>query len=267
MNVVGVVVLASPPRDLIRSKRHNGRRLRVLHTYRQRLLLLLGPARHGGVVDGISSTTAWCLWWRVSTDRTSPTHARWKKIDKKAKKSSQTRQENIIYQTTGDSGGWSKLHTTHWSSSLLYGSLLGAKEKFSENLPDTQHRWPPPSIDPSDRGACVHAGASCMAGPKTRPAHGQAKANAWPATLSQERSWPARPLFFLGSFSLARGRQESPVSLKDRYVGPFSMAAHLSQMACSCALCVCWRRAASVAQYSSTLILRKSFYINWLFSC
>jgi hypothetical protein len=33
MNVVGVVVLASPPRDLIRSKRHNGRRLRALHTY------------------------------------------------------------------------------------------------------------------------------------------------------------------------------------------------------------------------------------------
>jgi hypothetical protein len=33
MNVVGVVVLASPPRDLIRSKRHNGWRLRALHTY------------------------------------------------------------------------------------------------------------------------------------------------------------------------------------------------------------------------------------------
>jgi hypothetical protein len=33
MNLVGVVVLASPPRDLIRSKRHNGRRLRTLHTY------------------------------------------------------------------------------------------------------------------------------------------------------------------------------------------------------------------------------------------
>jgi hypothetical protein len=33
MNVVGVVVLASPPRDLIRSKRHNGRCLRALHTY------------------------------------------------------------------------------------------------------------------------------------------------------------------------------------------------------------------------------------------
>jgi hypothetical protein len=33
MNVVGVVVLASPPRDPIRSKRHNGRRLRAMHTY------------------------------------------------------------------------------------------------------------------------------------------------------------------------------------------------------------------------------------------
>jgi hypothetical protein len=33
LNVVGVVVLASPPRDPIRSKRHNGRRLRALHTY------------------------------------------------------------------------------------------------------------------------------------------------------------------------------------------------------------------------------------------
>jgi hypothetical protein len=32
MNVVSVVVLASPPRDPIRSKRHNGRRLRALHT-------------------------------------------------------------------------------------------------------------------------------------------------------------------------------------------------------------------------------------------
>jgi hypothetical protein len=33
INVVGVVVLASPPRDPIRSKRHIGRRLRALHTY------------------------------------------------------------------------------------------------------------------------------------------------------------------------------------------------------------------------------------------
>jgi hypothetical protein len=33
MNVVGVVVLVSPPRDPMQSKRHNGRRLRALHTY------------------------------------------------------------------------------------------------------------------------------------------------------------------------------------------------------------------------------------------
>jgi hypothetical protein len=33
MNVVGVVILASLPRDPIRSKCHNGRRLRALHTY------------------------------------------------------------------------------------------------------------------------------------------------------------------------------------------------------------------------------------------
>jgi hypothetical protein len=33
MNVVGVVVLASPPREPIRSKRHNGRHLRALYTY------------------------------------------------------------------------------------------------------------------------------------------------------------------------------------------------------------------------------------------
>jgi hypothetical protein len=33
MNMVGVVVLASPPRDPIRSKRHNGRHLRAMHTY------------------------------------------------------------------------------------------------------------------------------------------------------------------------------------------------------------------------------------------
>jgi hypothetical protein len=32
-NMVGVVVLASPPRDPIRSKCHNGRRLRALHMY------------------------------------------------------------------------------------------------------------------------------------------------------------------------------------------------------------------------------------------
>jgi hypothetical protein len=33
MNLVGVVILASPPCDPIQSKHHNGRRLRALHTY------------------------------------------------------------------------------------------------------------------------------------------------------------------------------------------------------------------------------------------
>jgi hypothetical protein len=80
MNVVGVVVLASPPRDPIRSKRHNGRRLERCTRTSQWRLLLLGPARCGGVVDGISSTTTWCLWWRVSAGRASPTRVRWKKI-------------------------------------------------------------------------------------------------------------------------------------------------------------------------------------------
>jgi hypothetical protein len=31
--MVGVVILASPSRDPIQSKRHNGQRLRALHTY------------------------------------------------------------------------------------------------------------------------------------------------------------------------------------------------------------------------------------------
>jgi hypothetical protein len=64
MNMVGVVVLASPPRDPIRSKRHNGRRLRALHTYNT---TMTPPPRSSKicVIDGIGSTTAWCLWWRV----------------------------------------------------------------------------------------------------------------------------------------------------------------------------------------------------------
>jgi hypothetical protein len=33
MNVVGVVILVSPPRDPIQSKRHKGRRLRAMHMY------------------------------------------------------------------------------------------------------------------------------------------------------------------------------------------------------------------------------------------
>jgi hypothetical protein len=57
MNVVGVVVLASPPRDPIRSDPSTttgGASERCTHTA-QRRLLLLGPARCGGVVDGTAA--------------------------------------------------------------------------------------------------------------------------------------------------------------------------------------------------------------------
>jgi hypothetical protein len=83
MNVVGVVVLPSPPRDPIRSDPSTttgGASERCTRTAQR--LLLLGPASCGGVVDGISSTTAWCLWWRVSAGRASPTRTRWKKKGK-----------------------------------------------------------------------------------------------------------------------------------------------------------------------------------------
>jgi hypothetical protein len=31
-----------------------------------------GPARYGGVVDGIDNMMVWYLWWKVCTDRASP---------------------------------------------------------------------------------------------------------------------------------------------------------------------------------------------------
>jgi hypothetical protein len=85
MNMVGVVVLTSPPRDPIRSDPSATTGGASEHCTRtaQRLLLLLSPVRCGGVVDGISSTMAWCLWWRVHAGRASPTRARWKKIGKR----------------------------------------------------------------------------------------------------------------------------------------------------------------------------------------
>jgi hypothetical protein len=63
INVVGLVVLASPHRDQIRSdpSATTGDASERCTRTAQRRLLLLGSARYGGVVDGISSTTAWCL--------------------------------------------------------------------------------------------------------------------------------------------------------------------------------------------------------------
>jgi hypothetical protein len=103
MNVVGVVILASPPHDPIRSKRTMGGASERCTRTAQWLLLLLSPARCGGVVDGTSSTMAWCLWWRVYAGRALPTRMRWKKIGKKA---SQTRAKgysiDIIAAATAD---------------------------------------------------------------------------------------------------------------------------------------------------------------------
>jgi hypothetical protein len=40
----------------------------------QQCLLLPWSNKYGGAVDEIGSTTAWCLWWRNSTGKASPTH-------------------------------------------------------------------------------------------------------------------------------------------------------------------------------------------------
>jgi hypothetical protein len=112
MNVVSVVVLTSP-RDSIRSKHHNGRCLWALHTYNATTTTPPRSARCGGVVDGISSMTTWCVWWRVSTGRASPTHTRWTKIGKDLVKLG---LEKTTYETTGDSEGWSKITPSRLST-------------------------------------------------------------------------------------------------------------------------------------------------------
>jgi hypothetical protein len=54
------------------------------------------PTRYGGVVDGISSMTAWCLWWRVLADRV---FAWWKKEGKRtARTSSATAPKEFVWQ-------------------------------------------------------------------------------------------------------------------------------------------------------------------------
>jgi hypothetical protein len=83
MNMAGVVVLASPPRDPIRSKRHNGRRLRALHMYS---IVTTPPPR--------SRKVRWSGRWDQQHDvvvlmvesicgRATPTRMRWKKGGKR----------------------------------------------------------------------------------------------------------------------------------------------------------------------------------------
>jgi hypothetical protein len=97
---------------------------RCTHIAQQRLLLL-GPARCSGVVDEISSTTTWCLWWRVSTGRASPTRARWKKI---GKITSQTRAKEELQETTD--GGRRSIKNLHVRATSLSPFISVCRRAF-----------------------------------------------------------------------------------------------------------------------------------------
>src|SRR3954468_5839488 len=61
-----VVVLASPPRDPIRSSTTSGdASVRCTHAAPRRLLLPWS-SKYGGEMDWIYNATARCNWWRVS---------------------------------------------------------------------------------------------------------------------------------------------------------------------------------------------------------
>src|SRR3954466_6215614 len=61
-----VVVLASPPRDPIRSSTASGDASRRCTRAAPRRLLLPQSSKWGGEMDWIYNATAWCMWWRVS---------------------------------------------------------------------------------------------------------------------------------------------------------------------------------------------------------
>jgi hypothetical protein len=95
MNVVGVVILASPPpRDPIRANAASGSISGRYTRAAQQQLCLPGQAIYGGVVDWIDSTTAWCLWWRIFADRASPVCVVEKEQRKKASKTGQQLRAN-----------------------------------------------------------------------------------------------------------------------------------------------------------------------------
>jgi hypothetical protein len=116
MNVVGVVVLASPPCVLIRSKRHNGRRLRALHTYSA----LMSPFPW-------SSKAWWSGRWDQQHDDVvlmidsicEQDFAYAREVEEDwAKDLVKLEQENTTYETTGGGGGWTKF--SQRASSVLY---------------------------------------------------------------------------------------------------------------------------------------------------
>src|SRR3954471_2208897 len=61
-----VVVLASPPRDLIRSSTTSGDASERCTRAAPRCLLLPRSSKYGGETDWIYKATARCNWWRVS---------------------------------------------------------------------------------------------------------------------------------------------------------------------------------------------------------
>ena len=65
-NVGDVVVLASPPRDPIRSSTTSGGASVRCTRAAPRRLLLPRSSKYGGEMDWIYNTTAWCIWWRIS---------------------------------------------------------------------------------------------------------------------------------------------------------------------------------------------------------
>jgi hypothetical protein len=50
--------------------------------------------RYSGVVDEIDNTMAWCLWWRVCADRTSPVYVVEEERKKEAVKTGQRLHTN-----------------------------------------------------------------------------------------------------------------------------------------------------------------------------
>src|SRR3954465_3642257 len=65
-NMGDVVVLASPPRDPIRSNTASGDASERCTRAAPRRLLLPWSSKWGGEMDWIYNTTARCKWWRVS---------------------------------------------------------------------------------------------------------------------------------------------------------------------------------------------------------
>src|SRR3954469_2316884 len=61
-----VVVLASPPRDPIRSSTTSGDASMRCTRAAPRRLLLPWTSKYGGEMDWIYNTTVWCIWWRIS---------------------------------------------------------------------------------------------------------------------------------------------------------------------------------------------------------